>query len=188
MSLSQLAAATGGSGIRKKQQNRGANSPVSIPCHFAPIVAIPLTIPWMPAAGVAQVAVENSIASSWTTVTEWKLEEDLRLWGPPGGYFGTIGSLAADSRDNIYVLDASSQEIQVFDSEGAFLRNPRGRGRRTGRIPVRCRAGRGSRRHRLGGRRHVAPVLDLRARRDLPEDEDPANQPRPVTGTMHLRA
>ena len=96
--------------------------------HLAPIVAIPLTIPWMPAAGVAQVAVENSLASSWTAVTEWKLEEDLRLWGPPGGYFGTIGSLAADSRDNIYVLDASSQEIQVFDSEGAFLRTLGGAG------------------------------------------------------------
>ena len=96
--------------------------------HFAPLAAIPLTIPWMPAAGVAQVAVENSLASAWTTVTEWTLEEDLRLWGPPGGYFGTIGSLAADSRDNIYVLDVSSQEIQVFDSEGAFLRTLGGAG------------------------------------------------------------
>ena len=94
----------------------------------APLAAIPLTIPWMPAAGVAQVAVENSLASAWTTVTEWTLEEDLRLWGPPGGYFGTIGSLAADSRDNIYVLDVSSQEIQVFDSEGAFLRTLGGAG------------------------------------------------------------
>ena len=87
-----------------------------------------LTIPWMPTAGVAQVAVENSLASSWTTVTEWTLEEDLRLWGPPGGYFGTIGSLAADSRDNIYVLDVSSQEVQVFDSEGALLRTLGGAG------------------------------------------------------------
>ena len=96
--------------------------------HFTPLAAIPLTIPWTPAAGSAQAAVENSLASSWTTVTEWTLEEDLRLWGPPGGYFGMIGSLAADSRDNIYVLDVSSQEVQVFDPEGAFLRTLGGAG------------------------------------------------------------
>lgn len=111
--VSRPAAAAGGSGIGKS---------------FAPLAAIPLTIPCMPASGVAQTAVENSLASSWTTVTEWTLEEDLRLWGPPGGYFGTIGSVAADSRDNIYVLDVSSQEVQVFDLEGAFLRTLGGAG------------------------------------------------------------
>ena len=72
--------------------------------------------------------IENTLASSWQSTGEWTLEEDLRLYGPPGGYFGAIGALATDSRDNIFVLDGFAQEILVFDSEGAHLRTLGGQG------------------------------------------------------------
>ena len=72
--------------------------------------------------------IENTLASSWQSTGEWTLEEDLRLYGPPGGYFGAVGALATDSRDNIFVLDGFAQEIHVFDSEGAHLRTLGGQG------------------------------------------------------------
>lgn len=72
--------------------------------------------------------VENTLASGWQSTGQWTLDEDLRLFGPPGGYFGAIGALATDSRDNIYVLDGFAQEIHVFDSGGAHLRTLGGQG------------------------------------------------------------
>ena len=72
--------------------------------------------------------VENTLASSWQSTGQWVLEEDLRLYGPPGGYFGVIGALATDSRDNIFVLDGMAQQIHVFDSEGAHVRTVGGKG------------------------------------------------------------
>ena len=80
----------------------------------------------------AQTAVENTLASAWTTTAEWTLQEDLRIWGPPDGYLGDIIAVAADSRDNIYILDGLTQEIQVFDAEGGFLRTLGGQGQGAG--------------------------------------------------------
>ena len=80
----------------------------------------------------AQVVVENTLASAWTTTPEWTLEEDLRIWGPPDGYLGDVIAVAADSRDNIYILDGTTQEIQVFDAEGGFLRTLGGQGQGPG--------------------------------------------------------
>ena len=72
--------------------------------------------------------VENTLASSWQTTGEWTLEEDLRLYGPPSGYFGAVGALATDSRDNIFVLDGMAQQIHVFDPRGAHVRTLGGKG------------------------------------------------------------
>ena len=76
----------------------------------------------------AQPVVENTLASAWATTAEWSLEEDLRIWGPPGGYLGLVAAVAADSRDNIFILDYLTQEIHVFDAEGGFLRTLGGQG------------------------------------------------------------
>ena len=70
----------------------------------------------------AQTVVENSLESAWTTTPPWTLEEDLRIWGPPDGYLTMVIAVAADSRDNVYILDYITQEIHVFDSQGGFLR------------------------------------------------------------------
>ena len=86
----------------------------------------------MPAVARAQAVVENALASAWTITPEWTLEEDLRIWGPPGGYLGDVDAVAADSRGNIYILDGTTQEIQVFDAEGGFVRTLGGRGQGPG--------------------------------------------------------
>lgn len=79
-------------------------------------------------AAAAQSVVENALASAWKTTPEWTLEEDLRISGPPGGFLGMIFAVAADSRDNIYILDYMTQDIHVFDAEGGFLRTLGGQG------------------------------------------------------------
>lgn len=76
----------------------------------------------------AQVVVENALESAWATTPAWTLAEDLRIWGPPGGYLAMIVAVAADSRDNIYILDYATQEIYLFDAGGGFLRTVGGQG------------------------------------------------------------
>jgi hypothetical protein len=49
----------------------------------------------------------------------------LKSWGEPGskpGQFDTPHSIAVDAQNNIYVADRGNHRIQVFDSEGKFLR------------------------------------------------------------------
>ena len=72
--------------------------------------------------------VESTLASSWQSTGPWTPEEDLRLSGPPGGYFGIVGALTTDSRDNIFVLDGMAQQIHVFAPDGAHLRTVGGKG------------------------------------------------------------
>ena len=49
----------------------------------------------------------------------------LKSWGEPGnqsGQFNTPHSIGVDARDNVYVADRGNRRIQVFDTEGKFLR------------------------------------------------------------------
>ena len=49
----------------------------------------------------------------------------IRSWGEPGdqpGQFSTPHSIAVDAEDHIYVADRGNRRIQVFDTEGKFLR------------------------------------------------------------------
>jgi DNA-binding beta-propeller fold protein YncE len=49
----------------------------------------------------------------------------LKSWGEPGdqpGQLNTPHSIAIDAQDNIYVADRGNRRIQVFDSDGKFLR------------------------------------------------------------------
>jgi hypothetical protein len=49
----------------------------------------------------------------------------LTSWGEPGnqpGQFSTPHSIAVDARDQVYVADRGNRRIQVFDTEGKFLR------------------------------------------------------------------
>ena len=50
----------------------------------------------------------------------------VKSWGEPGstkpGEFNTPHSIAADAQGNIYVADRGNARIQVFDSNGTFLR------------------------------------------------------------------
>src|SRR5216684_916446 len=57
-----------------------------------------------------------------------KVDKDgnwLKSWGEPGdqpGQFNTPHSIAVDAQNNIYVADRGNRRIQVFNSEGKFLR------------------------------------------------------------------
>src|SRR5215468_5407489 len=49
----------------------------------------------------------------------------IKSWGEPGdqpGQFSTPHSIAVDAEDHIYVADRGKRRIQVFDTEGKFLR------------------------------------------------------------------
>lgn len=49
----------------------------------------------------------------------------IKSWGEPGdqpGQFSTPHSIAVDGEDHVYVADRGNRRIQVFDSEGKFLR------------------------------------------------------------------
>ena len=49
----------------------------------------------------------------------------IKSWGEPGdqpGQFSTPHSIAVDAEDQVYVADRGNRRIQVFDSEGKFLR------------------------------------------------------------------
>jgi hypothetical protein len=49
----------------------------------------------------------------------------LKSWGEPGdkpGQFNTPHSIAVDAQNNVYVADRGNRRIQVFDTDGKFLR------------------------------------------------------------------
>ncbi len=49
----------------------------------------------------------------------------VKTWGTPGtkpGQFNTVHSVAVDSQGTVYVSDRENNRIQIFDSEGNFLR------------------------------------------------------------------
>ena len=49
----------------------------------------------------------------------------VKSWGTPGnkqGEFNTPHSITSDAKGNIYVADRGNRRIQVFDSDGGFLR------------------------------------------------------------------
>jgi len=49
----------------------------------------------------------------------------LKSWGSKGtepGQFNTLHSIAVDAQDNVYVADRGNRRVQVFDTEGKFLR------------------------------------------------------------------
>jgi DNA-binding beta-propeller fold protein YncE len=49
----------------------------------------------------------------------------LKSWGEPGdqpGQFNTPHNIGVDAHDNIYVADRGNRRIQVFDTDGKFLR------------------------------------------------------------------
>ncbi len=62
----------------------------------------------------------NSRVAKYDRHGEW-----VKQWGGPGkgpGEFSTPHSIAADAKGNIHVADRGNRRIQVFDTDGAFLR------------------------------------------------------------------
>jgi len=62
----------------------------------------------------------NSRVAKYSKAGDW-----VKSWGEPGtafGQFNTPHAIAVDRNDNIYVGDRANRRIQVFDTEGKFLR------------------------------------------------------------------
>jgi DNA-binding beta-propeller fold protein YncE len=62
----------------------------------------------------------NSRVAKYNKEGEW-----VKSWGEPGkgpGEFHLPHSIVADRNNNLYVADRSNRRIQVFDTEGKFLR------------------------------------------------------------------
>ena len=62
----------------------------------------------------------NSRVAKYSKSGDW-----VKSWGEPGtgpGQFRTPHAIAVDANDHIYVGDRTNRRIQVFDTEGRFLR------------------------------------------------------------------
>jgi hypothetical protein len=62
----------------------------------------------------------NSRVAKYSKAGDW-----VKSWGEPGtgpGQFNTPHAIAVDRSDRIYVGDRANRRIQVFDTEGKFLR------------------------------------------------------------------
>ena len=72
-------------------------------------------------AGVQMVS--NPDRGTWTSGTQWTVEEELRIGtveGDANYQFGQIGFLAVGSDGRIFVLDAQAQHIKAFGADGEF--------------------------------------------------------------------
>ena len=62
----------------------------------------------------------NSRVAKYDKNGDW-----VKSWGEPGtgpGQFSTPHAIAIDRNDNVYVGDRANRRIQVFDTDGKFLR------------------------------------------------------------------
>lgn len=81
----------------------------------------PTDVTWDPAGDIF-------ISDGYINSRVAKLSKDgdwLKSWGEPGkseGQFNTVHNIAADANGTIYVADRGNRRIQVFDSDGKFLR------------------------------------------------------------------
>jgi len=67
--------------------------------------------------------VHNPGVGLWSASDAWTVEEELRIGAIEGDaeyLFGRIGAVDADSKSRILVLDAQTQHIRVYSSQGQF--------------------------------------------------------------------
>lgn len=72
-----------------------------------------------------EVAVRNIDKPLWAPEEGWRIVEEMRLGSDTGDdaiLFGSIRSFDVDAQGRVYALDSQSEEIHVFDSDGAFVR------------------------------------------------------------------
>jgi len=67
--------------------------------------------------------VENTDVGVWPAGEGWTLEEDLRIGTIEGDaeyQFGSIGGIAVDSKNRIFVLDAQARNIRIYAEDGTY--------------------------------------------------------------------
>jgi len=85
------------------------------------------------------VVVRNPVQGIWAEGEGWTLEEELRLGslaGDPNYQFGQVGTIAVDSRGQIYVSDSQAQHVRVFSPDGEYLRTVGGPGSGPGELAL----------------------------------------------------
>jgi hypothetical protein len=72
-----------------------------------------------------RVVVQNTGRGIWDSTTAWKLKEDLRIGSADAkdeAAFADVRAIQVDDAGNIYVLDAQTSAVKVFDKDGKFVR------------------------------------------------------------------
>jgi len=83
------------------------------------------------------IIVANTPQGLWAGSEAWTLEEELRIGGLGGELpyqFGQVGTIAVDSKGQIYVSDAQAQEVRVFSPSGEYRRTVGGPGSGPGEL------------------------------------------------------
>jgi hypothetical protein len=110
---------------RKQEASDEATGPVKHPKPPSP----PVEGMFRQVTDVAWDSVGNSyISDGYINSRVAKVDKNgnwIKSWGEPGsgpGQFMTPHSIAVDAEDHVYVADRGNRRIQVFDTEGKFLR------------------------------------------------------------------
>jgi len=110
---------------RKQEASDESNGPLKHPRPPLP----PLDGMFRQVTDVAWDSAGNSyISDGYINSRVAKFDKDgnwIKSWGEPGtgpGQFSTPHSIAVDAQDHIYVADRGNRRIQVFDTQGQFLR------------------------------------------------------------------
>lgn len=72
-----------------------------------------------------QVVVVNTADPLWRSGDEWQVIEEVRIGTMEGtgpDVFGSITNIEVDAAGRVYVLEAQSQELRVFDRDGDHVR------------------------------------------------------------------
>ena len=78
-----------------------------------------------------EIIVRNTDEPLWSSEETWQVVEEMRI-GSDTSYdailFGNIHSFDVDEQGRVFALDGQSQEIHIFDSDGAHIQTIGGRG------------------------------------------------------------
>ena len=81
--------------------------------------------------------VTNTEDGVWGPSEAWTFEEDLRIGAVEGDLdyqFGQVGTIAVDSKRNIYVSDIQARQVKVYSQDGTFVRTVGGPGAGPGEL------------------------------------------------------
>ena len=81
--------------------------------------------------------VQNPEKGIWRESEGWTLEEEIRIGsfgGDPLYQFGQVGTVAVDSKGEIFVSDIQAQDVRVYSANGTYLRTVGGPGSGPGEL------------------------------------------------------
>jgi len=103
----------------------GCSSPDSDPMSADSCVGIVDTL------STGEIMIHNCKEPLWSSEQKWTVTEEIRLGtglDENSIFFASIRSIDVDHHGYLYVLDSSTQEVYVFDQDGAYVRTVGSRG------------------------------------------------------------